>query len=106
MEIQYGGLAAFLPRLRVLLHEGGHTLHQLRHRNRLLVGQVVGLGNLSGLLDQQAVVRTHSRVNHADVLVDHLHAMHAVLLIEWRLVFVLCGNDDAVGSCVQMGSIN
>lgn len=83
-------------RLCVLLHECGNALHQLRHRNRFAVRQIVVLCQFAGLLHQQPIVGTHARVDHADVIGDDFHFVHTGLIVQNRLVLVLGGDDNTV----------
>lgn len=50
----HGLLLADLPLLSVLLHDGGHFLDKLGHRNRLIVGDPVLLCYHSGPAHQQS----------------------------------------------------
>lgn len=85
-------------RLSVFLHHTGNHWHQLRCRNRFLVHQEILLGHLAGPPHQQPVVRAHPTIHHANVFVNHLHLVHAVLIKKNGLVLVFGSDDDPVRS--------
>ena len=82
--------------LGVLLHDVRHSLHQLRSRNRHRVHKLILLCDLTGLAHQQSIVRTHARVDHADVSGDRLDLVNAVLLEQHRFVFLFGGQHYAI----------
>lgn len=83
-------------RLRVLLHQGGYSLDELGDRDQLAIGQEIVLSHFAGLLDQQPIVGSHARVDHANVFGDHLHTVHGLFVVQDGLVLVLSGEDNTI----------
>lgn len=44
------------------------------------------------------VVRPHAAVDHAYVFSDRLHLMDTLLIVQDGLLFLLCCQDNAIGS--------
>ena len=61
------------PRLGVLLHDQGNSVHKLGCGDWLMVHQVVILCHLPGSSDEQPVVGAHATVHHPYVVGDLLN---------------------------------
>lgn len=56
------------------------------------------IANETSAKESPPVVRTHSTVDHAYVFSDGLHFVDTLLIIQNGLLFLLCCQDNSIGS--------
>ena len=83
-------------RTRELLHDHGSLPHELSDGNVLFIQHKVLLRFLSGFPNKDAKIRTHSRIEDADIRRKQLDLLHRAFVDELRREFLLRRNHDTI----------
>lgn len=87
------------PGLGGLLHDVRELLREDARRWIFAIDLPVRLCALARLGDQHTEIGAHARVHDADVRTDDGDLVYHRVVYEDGGGFLLCGDDDAIGSC-------